>query len=126
MTDIELIIKIPEELLKYFNSFYLMNVNENKNVDKLVEAIKKGKQLTIGHGRLIDADERRTEIDEADRWVVDLAQTIIEADKTESEDKKWIKNEKKNILITRTKEKEKVYANNAVIHQILFVQNART
>lgn len=88
MTDIELIIKIPEELLKYFNNFYLMNVNENKNIDKLVEAIKKGKQLTIGHGRLIDADERRTEIDEADRWVVDLAQTIIEADKTESEDKK--------------------------------------
>lgn len=47
MADIELIVKIPEELLKYFNSFYLMNVNENKNVDKLVEAIKKGKPLPI-------------------------------------------------------------------------------
>lgn len=83
MADIELIIKIPEELLRYFNSFYLMNVNENKNVDKLIEAIKKGTQLPIRHGRLIDADDRRTEIDEADRWVVDLAQTIIEADKEE-------------------------------------------
>lgn len=86
MADIELIVKIPEELLKYFNSFYLMNVNENKNVDKLIEAIKKGTPLPIGHGRLIDADDRRTEIDEDDRWVVDLAQTIIEADKTESEE----------------------------------------
>jgi hypothetical protein len=47
MADIELIVKIPEELLRYFNSFYLMNVNENKNVDKLVEAIKKGKPLPI-------------------------------------------------------------------------------
>lgn len=47
MADIELVVKIPEELLRYFNSFYLMNVNENKNVDKLVEAIKKGKPLPI-------------------------------------------------------------------------------
>lgn len=86
MADIELIVKIPEELLRYFNSFYLMNVNENKNVDKLIEAIKKGTPLPIGHGRLIDADERRKEIDEDDRWVVDLAETIIEADKTESEE----------------------------------------
>lgn len=83
MADKELVVKIPEELLRYFNSFYLMNVNENKNVDKLVEAIKKGTPLPIKHGRLIDADERRTEIDEAERWVVDLAQTIIEANKTE-------------------------------------------
>lgn len=47
MADIELVVKIPEELLRYFNSFYLMNVNENKNVDKLVEVIKKGKPLPI-------------------------------------------------------------------------------
>lgn len=30
-----------------------------------------------------------------------------------------------NINITRTSEKEKVYVNNAVIHQILFVQSAK-
>lgn len=35
--------------------------------------------------RLIDADERRKEIDEEDRWVVDLAEAIIEADKAETE-----------------------------------------
>ena len=43
--------------------------------------IKNGTPLPKGHGRLIDADERRTEIDRENRWVVDLAPTIIEADK---------------------------------------------
>ena len=52
-----------------------------------LEAIRNGTPLPKGHGRLIDADERRTEIDEEDRWVVDLAETIIKADKVESEDK---------------------------------------
>ena len=57
MADIELVIKMPEELLRYFNSFYLMNVNENKNVDKLVEVIKKGKTLQKGHGKIGDLDK---------------------------------------------------------------------
>jgi len=47
----------------------------------ILKALQNGTPLPKGHGRLIDADERRTEIDEEDRWVVDLAETIIEADK---------------------------------------------
>lgn len=57
MADIELVIKISEELLRYFNSFYLMGVNENKNVDKLVKVIKHGIPLPKGHGALKDADK---------------------------------------------------------------------
>ena len=41
------------------------------------------------HGRLIDADERRTEIDIEDRWVVDLASTILES-KPENWKQRWI------------------------------------
>lgn len=48
--DIELVIKMPEDLLRYFDIFYLMNVNENKNVDKLVEVIKKANHFLKGMG----------------------------------------------------------------------------
>ncbi|MDT3387637.1 MAG: hypothetical protein LIR46_07765 [Bacteroidota bacterium] len=57
--DIELVIKIPEELLRYFKSFYLMNINENKNVDKLVEAIKNGKPLPITTEQIAKAEIRK-------------------------------------------------------------------
>lgn len=66
------IIKKPKKLeMMYFHA------------GRLCEVVRNGTPLPKGHGRLIDADERRTEIDEADRWVVDLAQTIIEANKME-------------------------------------------
>ena len=52
----------------------------------ILDAIKNGTPLPKGHGRLIDADERRTEIDEEVRWVVDLAETIIKADKAGEEE----------------------------------------
>jgi hypothetical protein len=72
MTDMELVIKMPEE--EYERLPYI-------DIFKLRKYIENGTLLPKGHGRLIDADERRTEIDEEDRWVVDLAETIIEADK---------------------------------------------
>jgi hypothetical protein len=79
MADIELVIKIPEEI-------YLSAKTEMLcGAEVIVNAIKNGTPLPKGHGRLIDADERRKEIDEEDRWVVDLADAIIEAD-TESEE----------------------------------------
>ncbi len=93
--DIELAIKIPEELLRYFDSFYLMNVNENKNVDKLVEVIKKGKPIPKGHGRIGDLDALRCENTDFDTYndycimfdEIEAAETIIGADKLESKDK---------------------------------------
>ncbi len=92
--DIELAIKMPEELLRYFDSFYLMNVNENKNVDKLVEVIKKGKPLPKGHGRIGDLDALRCENTDFDTYKdyctmfdeIEAAETIIEADKLENEE----------------------------------------
>jgi len=84
---------------------------------KLIEAVQNGTVLTKGHGRLIDADELLKAIDTWDKFGVDYtnslfrldnfslpyyvpyihyadmvksvsgAETIIEADKAESEDK---------------------------------------
>ena len=93
--DIELAIKMPEELLRYFDRFYLMNVNENKNVDKLVEVIKKGKPIPKGHGRIGDLDALRCENTDFDTYndycimfdEIEAAETIIGADKLESKDK---------------------------------------
>ena len=93
--DIELVIKMSEDLLRYFDIFYLMNVNENKNVDKLVEVIKKGKPLPKGHGRIGDLDALRCENTDFDTYndycimfdEIEAAETIIEANKAESEDK---------------------------------------
>lgn len=86
---------MPEELLRYFDRFYLMNVNENKNVDKLVEVIKKGKPIPKGHGRIGDLDALRCENTDFDTYndycimfdEIEAAETIIGADKLESKDK---------------------------------------
>ena len=86
---------MSEDLLRYFDIFYLMNVNENKNVDKLVEVIKKGKPLPKGHGRIGDLDALRCENTDFDTYndycimfdEIEAAETIIEANKAESEDK---------------------------------------
>lgn len=60
-----------------------------------LKAIRNGTPLPKGHGRLIDADEIRFENADFDTYgdysiafdAIDYAPTIIEADKTESEDK---------------------------------------
>lgn len=94
MADRELVIKIPEELLRYFDSLYLMNVNENKNVDRLVKILKNGTPLPKGHEKLIaeptEEDIAKTVggqndftecIKDAVKAVFDNADAIIEADK---------------------------------------------
>lgn len=96
MADRELVIKIPEELLRYFDSLYLMNVNENKNVDRLVKILKNGTPLPKGHEKLIaeptEEDIAKTVggqndftecIKDAVKAVFDNADAIIEADKEE-------------------------------------------
>ncbi len=84
MTDIELVIKIPENnynQIKSTDDFYL------SGEEKL---IKGGAPLQKGHGRLIDADalDKDCEASEYHEVVsswLDLAPTIIEADEGESE-----------------------------------------
>ena len=88
MADIELVIKIPEEVYDFTMGaktarFY--------NTEYYVNLILKGTPLPKGHGRLIDADYLREDfkasnkISFAERMdiscIVDHAPTIIEADK---------------------------------------------
>ena len=62
--------------------------------EKIWRAIAKGKLLPKGHGRLMDADEIQFENAEFDTYgdysrafdAIDEAETIIEADKAESEE----------------------------------------
>ncbi len=85
MADIELVIKIPEEL-------YDIIINPQKletmyHAGKICEAVRNGTPLPKGHGRLIDADALQ---EDCLWWETDLevskAPTIIEADKGDSED----------------------------------------
>ena len=88
----KMIIDIPDKkeiLEKYHIHMDLMYELKHKigisheGIEIIEEAIRCGTPLPKGHGRLIDADERRTEIDEEDRWVVDNAPTVIEASESE-------------------------------------------
>jgi hypothetical protein len=96
MANIELVIKIPERaynLLKTSGVDWL-------GAEHILNAVANGTPLPEGHGRLIDADEiiyLTNEIEAEDReeelyhlflkTVLADAPTIIEADKTESENK---------------------------------------
>lgn len=93
MADIELVIKIPEEIYK---ASQIIDVKYEDVIQIPLEVIKNGISLPKGHGRLIDADTIYL-IDEdflcqsdyvVAEGAVDNAPTIIEADKVESEDKR--------------------------------------
>ncbi len=90
MTDIELVVKIPEEAYKLLK-------NEGVDwlgADHILNAVANGTPLPKGHGRIGDLDALR---DEVSSWgmndyepsdftdAIDQADTIIEADKAESE-----------------------------------------
>ena len=80
MADIELVIKIPEEIRIAISRMGLLRIPDEmqKNVDR---AIQKGTPLPKGHGRLIDGD-RLVRVDHIIlESTVDNAPTIIEADK---------------------------------------------
>lgn len=89
MADIEVVVKIPEEKYLYAKSL----VNGGKENNPVVLAIGNGTPLPKGHGRLIDADELKKNIQENDVLytmgfnvrICDIndAQTIIEADMRE-------------------------------------------
>ena len=78
MADIELVIKIPEEVYKK------AKVTIDEMCDSVWLGIKNGTPLPKGHGRLIDADELPLNaIDDANYGsnYIRIASTIIEADK---------------------------------------------
>ena len=101
MADIELVIKIPEEVMEYIRNNSCLSVVYN---DEVTKAMKNGVPLPKGHGRLIDADELREKMVSyrySDRYcenhtiersisigMVDLiindASTVIEADKEQT------------------------------------------
>ena len=80
MTDIELVIKIPEGLKMDFESeqWTALSCMEMK------DALEKATPLPKGHGRLIDADDLYGQYAYADcnfDMAMEYAPTIIEADK---------------------------------------------
>ena len=98
MADIELVIKIPEEV----KNRLCFGVTYPKDIQVVCEALNDGTPLSKGHGRLIDADalekkmcDREEELgDDRALWessaasvALDMfAPTIIEADEAESEE----------------------------------------
>jgi hypothetical protein len=84
MADIELVIKIPEEMRERIKDGYVP-----LGISKY---LKNGTPLPKGHGRLIDADALIDSLDASDRDIYceavikEDAPTVIEADK-ESEKK---------------------------------------
>ena len=83
MSDIELVIKIPEEDFERCKKRFQMRINI------MGDAIANGTPLPKGHGRLIDADALNFNADYNEPLIskldFDCAPTIIEADNAESE-----------------------------------------
>lgn len=75
MADIELVIKIDEELYKTYKSRPPML--GDAGIDTIAQSIANGTPLPKGHGRLIDVNEIPIDCDYYD---VENAPTIIEAD----------------------------------------------
>lgn len=87
MADVELVIKIPEEL-------YDIIINPQKletmyHAGKICEAVRNGIPLPKGHGELIDTNEitafRELECNGHNVESLDEFTTIIEADKEEDQ-----------------------------------------
>ena len=103
MTDIELVIKMDEKLIEWIDKYY-NNIKgfNGKKIGMVVDAIKNGKPIPKGHGRLIDISKIEKDRIEKDNPIIYLTTdgnyteavsldylndlpTIIEADKAESE-----------------------------------------
>ena len=111
----KIVIDMPEETYKHIMSmqFYIPGSRGGKSlVELMLKTIRSGTPLPKGHGRLIDADELeelfgrmcpsdcgacdpKRKTDGCGRWydtcsLIDVAPTIIEADKAESEEGRWL------------------------------------
>ena len=94
MREVELVIKIPEEIYKRilpYRDFPIISNLANDN-SEIIHAVANGVPLSKGHGRLIDADAiNLKDISPVDGFSVygataediDLTPTIIEADRSE-------------------------------------------
>ena len=96
MADIELVIKIPEELYYLVQNKLDFNGDlDNQKIKTIMLAIDNGIPLPKGHGRLIDVDTlefRNVTVSYGYDWECGEStyaeeEVIIEADKTESEDR---------------------------------------
>lgn len=95
MADIELVIKIPEEIYKHLLSRYKYQDTNDIGLGesgKVGVAIKNGTLLPKGHGKLVDLDQMCEDYWDGNYMEIhfndlDNIKTIIEADKIESEEK---------------------------------------
>ena len=87
METVEVVVRIPKGTLETVKEC----VKENRTylIDALYEAVANGTVLPKGHGRLIDADAVLEEPFGNTYKDIDIAETIIEADK-EAENEKHI------------------------------------
>lgn len=84
MEDVELVIKIPEKLYKHIMQMQLYITgrrNGKTSLAIILAVIKNGVPLPKGHGRLIDADAVLTEPFGDTYKDIEIAETIIEADR---------------------------------------------
>ena len=94
MGNIELVIKIPEEIRLALINNVQLSMDQQSIFDSYIkQAIINGTLLPKGHGRLIDVDAIMRELSvvssrpvKSQMYMIERAPTIIEADK-ESEDK---------------------------------------
>jgi hypothetical protein len=91
MADIELVVKISEDSYKATCNGWMLP----SDVENVVQGIKNGTPLPKGHGKLGDLDALREEVSswgmndyEPSDFIdaIDQVDTIIEADKAESEE----------------------------------------
>lgn len=88
MENIELVIKMPENLYKHIMSmaFYIPGRRSGKTTFGLIiAAIKTGTPLPKGHGRLIDADAVLADPFGNTYKDIEIAETIIEAEREAKE-----------------------------------------
>ena len=87
MADIELVIKIPEEMYKWVND--ANKFFNDYGISDFIDLVKNGIPLPKGHGRLVDADALVDTLGASDRDIYceavieEDAPTIIEADGSE-------------------------------------------
>lgn len=89
MADIEVVIKIPEEV----KNRLCFGVTYSKDIQVVCEALNNGTPLPKGHGRIGDLDALRCENTDFDTYndyctmfdEIEAAETILDADTAESE-----------------------------------------